>query len=73
MITIQYKSIRGCDLWRSRLMTKAMDRPVMVILTINHTNTKSNAKINANTNKNANANTDRSATISTYPMKEIDN
>ena len=50
-----------------------LDRPVMVILTINHTNTKSNAKINANTNKNANANTDRSATISTYPMKEIDN
>ena len=48
-----------------------LDRPV--ILTINHTNTKSDAKINANTNKNANANTDRSATISTYPMKEIDN
>ena len=44
-----------------------LDRPI--ILTINHTNTK----INANTNKNANANTDRSATISTYPMKEIDN
>ena len=42
-----------------------LDRPVMVILTINHTNTKSNAKINANK--------DRGATISTCPMKEIDN
>ena len=42
-----------------------LDRPVMVILTINHTNAKSNAKIYENT--------DRGATISTCPMKEIVN
>ena len=48
-----------------------LDRRVIVILTINHTNAKSIAKRIAITNRNGNAKSDRIATLSTCPMEEI--